>query len=1356
MCRVTAALSKSLSGHGDIFPLPSPAGPKHASLLSPAFNNCSSEELRQVRVAANSLNRLVAPRVSKFDDARLPCERRASNLQRRVLSSMLSQIRLYEQAPAGLTPERAFSELVASKGLYSLEPQNLAAFDLGKLRVAKGDVVPKRVSRLLRRDDAIMVERHHAFIERSATEVAELESSGTLPEPYWDPTLARDQKQRHEFFRLLLRLGILGAHLEVKQTVGCFFVKKKDGNIRLVVDCRRSNRCHRRPPRTSLGGALGLRELDLSMLDGMCDSLGFSALSPEGPGVGESDVRDAFYQFATPELGSWFAIDERFEAGTFGITRAWSDQASDYVEVADSTRVYLGFDAMCMGWSWALHFCQSAVSSAAEHCAGPEQMLVDKKVAPLLEPGRPVQSVYVDNFTTVGVTSKDVLNAGTAFSDRCEYLGFTTHADTALAKCLDTVGVRLDIGGKRLLHKPSRIWRFYLATVHLLRRRVVQYDWLAIWLGHACCIAGLAPSLLSICQDIYPFAVQRRGLRGPIPRRIAQEMQDMANLSFLSGVDLAAPYGPDVYCGDSSGFAWGLITTPASDAEQREVGRFRERWRFKHCEDPPVARPTLDSLCDGDGLPSALGGSDGILLRNEGMVLDPAVVGVPAALRRSFGFGRRPKRSKVCSVPNEYLARDRRLVYRPEGIPSLPSTLLVDDRWTLAIQKKWEFPEHINVLELRVAVSAVQRAARDSRHLGKRLLVLSDNMVAVCLLEKGRSRIRGLNRLCRKAAGYLLATGMGLRIRYLETDRNPADGPSRMQAIGWHPPLASAHEVMDSRDEFAFANKAGNFFVRPHPSVSVVQAVVEARVISLFDSLFPKMFIALSDHLPLEVATVFVATEPLPTDAETDYHLFRPPPGLGAPVAAFALSRSSASSFQSCRSDGSAASDGASDSHWSECPDTVVATVSDFDQNSVPSSPEVAHTAACGADAVPRRAPDTDAADVSRGPDRTSPPPDQRGAGNAPRQRRVPGPRRQLAPRPGGFSPHCARCSKHIEDLNSIDRDAPHFSRGRVANDASFLELFSGCSRLSSHVRNRNVRVSVPVDVRFGSCFDLSRRSVQLQYLRWIRGGRFFYVHLGCPCRAWSIARRGITNETKAREIDELCLQFALFSAEVIRACQGAGVFWSLENPSTSKLFEFGPIRDLYAMRGVFEARFDACQYNGLSKKPTTLLTNCRSLFRLQKFCPGVGPKHQHEPLQGSKPILCADGRRRWLPRTKIAGAYTHSLCRAWSLTIARAAPPTSRKCRTGIPDTEIVDKLHKALPSTLGKTVQDVVYSVHCSRQSLRLSSFDDSIAEADLYDLPDASAAGPPDLSGAQAYLRNHRIIFGGGRIRGRNRKP
>ena len=257
---------------------------------------------------------------------------------------------------------------------------------------------------------------------------------------------------------------------------------------------------------------------------------------------------------------------------------------------------------------------------------------------------------------------------------------------------------------------------------------------------------------------------------------------------------------------------------------------------------------------------------------------------------------------------------------------------------------------------------------------------------------------------------------------------------------------------------------------------------------------------------------------------------------------------------------------------------------------------------------------------------------------------------------------------------------------------------------------------------------------------------------MGCPCRAWSIARKGIKNEIKARAVDELCLQFALFCVEAIRVCQECGVLWSLENPTTSKLFQFGPIRNLFALKGVFEVKFDACQYNGMSRKPTSLLTNARSLFRLEKSCPGTSPQHQHELLQGSKKVECADGSQRWLSKTKLAGAYTHSLCRAWSLAIARCAPPEARKQKRGMPVEDTVVGLYGALPRSAGQTPEEVRRSVEVAFATLQLERFDDAIAEADLYDLGDASAASTePCLSAARRYLAKHEVIFGGGRLRG-----
>eukprot|EP00959_Pyramimonas_sp_CCMP1952_P011290 236813-Pyramimonas_sp.AAC.1 len=70
-------------------------------------------------------------------------------------------------------------------------------------------------------------------------------------------------------------------------------------------------------------------------------------------------------------------------------------------------------------------------------------------------------------------------------------------------------------------------------------------------------------------------------------------------------------------------------------------------------------------------------------------------------------------------------------------------------------------------------------------------------------------------------------------------------------------------------------------------------------------------------------------------------------------------------------------------------------------------------------------------------------------------------------------------------------------------------------------------------------------------------------MHLGAPCAAWSIARRGVVNLAKAHAKEAVAVELALFTAEVCTLASRCGVLWSLENPASSGLWEFGPIVDL-------------------------------------------------------------------------------------------------------------------------------------------------------------------------------------------------
>ena len=77
-------------------------------------------------------------------------------------------------------------------------------------------------------------------------------------------------------------------------------------------------------------------------------------------------------------------------------------------------------------------------------------------------------------------------------------------------------------------------------------------------------------------------------------------------------------------------------------------------------------------------------------------------------------------------------------------------------------------------------------------------------------------------------------------------------------------------------------------------------------------------------------------------------------------------------------------------------------------------------------------------------------------------------------------------------------------------------------------------------------------------------------------------------------------------------------------------------------------------------------------------------------------------------------------------------------------------------MPRASRQAAEEVRATVERSLDSLVLRNFDDEIAEADLYELADASASGAqgPDLTGARKYIASHRVVFGGGRIRSKDR--
>lgn len=148
---------------------------------------------------------------------------------------------------------------------------------------------------------------------------------------------------------------------------------------------------------------------------------------------------------------------------------------------------------------------------------------------------------------------------------------------------------------------------------------------------------------------------------------------------------------------------------------------------------------------------------------------------------------------RACERPRDEAAPQQK-TWVKEKPPTAAPCWDVLSRWGELFRVAWARLEHNNIGELRIAVMAMKRLARARHNWGKRFLMFSDSMVTIGVLTKGRSSSWPLLRLAREAAAYQLVLRIRPYWRYIETQRNIADGPSRGFGIGHAPPWASLRE----------------------------------------------------------------------------------------------------------------------------------------------------------------------------------------------------------------------------------------------------------------------------------------------------------------------------------------------------------------------------------------------------------------------------------------------------------------------------------------------------------------------------------------------------------------------------------
>ena len=108
---------------------------------------------------------------------------------------------------------------------------------------------------------------------------------------------------------------------------------------------------------------------------------------------------------------------------------------------------------------------------------------------------------------------------------------------------------------------------------------------------------------------------------------------------------------------------------------------------------------------------------------------------------------------------------------------SIPAKLC---KWKVVAGWSWKSKsDHINVLELRAILTTIRWWVRQRKITSKRLLHLTDSLVCLHALSRGRTSSRKLRRTLTKINALVLASCLHPSWGYIHTSINPADRPSR-------------------------------------------------------------------------------------------------------------------------------------------------------------------------------------------------------------------------------------------------------------------------------------------------------------------------------------------------------------------------------------------------------------------------------------------------------------------------------------------------------------------------------------------------------------------------------------------------
>lgn len=301
-----------------------------------------------------------------------------------------SCVRAMGKPPVDLDRRGAFNMLQAASGYSEDQPAgSLASFNAEIVSLPEEGWTPINLVDLWGDDGQIILDD---FVSNQLlppeTASIRLEACG-VDRPYMDPML-RQGKSYHGFLKRLHASSLVDYSVRPgREQIGLFFVTKKNGKLRLIVDARRSNAHFGEPSYVSLstGDSLGSLEFESG-----CEVT-----------VAMADLKDAFYHLSLPVcLRDFFCLPSvrARDVGVFSL---------DGKRLRGDEKLTPRLAVVPMGWSWALYMCQSIHESLALKGGLTEEFRIrDRKPPP---DSACCHTQYVDNMIVLGTNDSAVRDA---------------------------------------------------------------------------------------------------------------------------------------------------------------------------------------------------------------------------------------------------------------------------------------------------------------------------------------------------------------------------------------------------------------------------------------------------------------------------------------------------------------------------------------------------------------------------------------------------------------------------------------------------------------------------------------------------------------------------------------------------------------------------------------------------------------------------------------------------------------------------------------------------------------------------------------------------------------------------------